>query len=85
MIDTLKIYAEIDKETHDLIKSMSIVKSSINNNTNEILYEITNDSLVGSFDSKLSIRVGCGFKYGFVDLGYFIEIERKLSQNRTWL
>lgn len=32
-------------------------------------------TLNGSYSSKLSVRVGCGVKYGFVDLGYFIEIE----------
>ena len=75
MIDTIKIYAEIDKETHDKIKSLSIVKSSIDNALNHLQYEIINDHLEGSFSSKLSVRVGCGAKYHFVDLGYFIEIE----------
>lgn len=36
----------------------------------------------GSFSSKLSVRVGSGVKYSFVEKGYFIEIERKLPQNR---
>lgn len=75
MIDTIKIYTEINKDLYDKIKSMSIVKSSINNNTNEKLYEITNDHLQGSFDSRLSVRVDCGVKYKFVKLGYYIEIE----------
>lgn len=75
MIDTIKIYAEIDKETHDKIKSKSIVKSSVNNNTKDILYEITNDHLEGSFDSRLSVRVDSGVKYSFVNKGYYIEIE----------
>ena len=34
-----------------------------------------NDSLQGSYDSHLSVRVGCGVKYGFVDGEYYIEIE----------
>lgn len=75
MIDTIKIYTEIDKKMHDKIKSMSIVKSSIDNSTNELQYEIINDHLEGSFDSRLSVRVGCGSKYRFSKLGYFIEIE----------
>ena len=40
MIDTIKIYAEIDKETHDKIKSLSIVKSSVDNSINHLQYEI---------------------------------------------
>lgn len=75
MIDTIKIYAEIDKETHDKIKSLSIVKSSIDNAINHVQYEIINDHLEGSYSSKLSVRVGCGVKYHFARLGYFIEIE----------
>lgn len=75
MIDTIKIYAEIDKETYDKIKSVSIVKSSINYNNRTILYEIINDHLQGSYDSSLSIRVDSGVKYGFVEKGYCIEVE----------
>lgn len=75
MIDTIKIYSEIDKSLHDKIKSLSIVKSSIDNSTNVLQYEIINDHLAGSFDSRLSVRVGCGSKYRFSELGYFIEIE----------
>lgn len=75
MIDTIKIYAEIDKETYDKIKSVSIVKNSIDYNNKIILYEIVNDHLDGSYDSKLSVRVDSGVKYQFVDKGYCIEIE----------
>lgn len=75
MIDTIKIYAEIDKTIYDEIKAKSIVKNSRNNCTGELLYEIINDHLEGSYDSRLSVRVGCGSKYRFVDKGYFIEIE----------
>ena len=75
MIDTIKIYTEIDKKLYDEIKSKSIVKSSINNNTKEIIYEITNDHLQGSYDSRLSVRTDCGVKYGFVNNGYYVEIE----------
>lgn len=75
MIDTIKIYTEIDRSTYDEIKAKSIVKNSRNNYTGELLYEIINDHLEGSYDSRLSVRVGCGSKYHFVDKGYFIEIE----------
>lgn len=75
MIDTIKIYTEIDKTIYNNIKSMSVVKNSIDNNRNVLLYEIINDHLDGSYDSRLSVRVGCGSKYSFSRLGYFIEIE----------
>ena len=75
MRDTVNIYSEINKNTYDKIKSNSIMKNSINNYTGELLYEIINNHLDGSYDSRLSVRVGCGSKYHFVDKGYFIEIE----------
>lgn len=75
MIDTIKIYTEIDKNIYNIIKSMSIVKSSIDNNTKQLQYEIINDHLKGSYDSSLSVRVGNGIKYKFINLGYYIEIE----------
>lgn len=75
MIDTIKIYSEIDKKTYDKIYSLSVIKTSYDNSTKDIFYEIINDHLEGSYSSKLSVRLGCGSKYGFVKLGYFIEIE----------
>ncbi len=75
MIDTIKIYTEINRETYDKIRSLSIVKNSIDNSKKQLIYEIINDHLEGSYDSRLSVRVGCGSKYGFVNLGYYIEIE----------
>ena len=75
MIDTIKIYAEIDVNTYNKIKSMSIVKSSIDNMTQQKQYEIINDHLEGSFDSRLSVKVDCGAKYQLSNLGYCIEIE----------
>lgn len=75
MIDTIKIYAEIDKKTHDTIKSMSRIKTAFDNFTKQQYYEVINDHLKGSYDSSLSVRVGCGAKYKFSTLGYFIEIE----------
>lgn len=75
MIDTIKIYTEINGETYDKIKSLSIVKNSFDNSKKQLIYEIINDHLEGSYDSRLSVRVGCGSKYGFANLGYYIEIE----------
>lgn len=75
MIDTVKIYTSINKEIYTTIYNKSIVKSSINKSSGELLYEIVNDSLEGSYSSSLSVRVGCGVKYNLCDLDYFIEIE----------
>lgn len=75
MIDTIKIYTEVSKEIYDKIKSMAVVKSSIDYNNKTILYEIVNDHLQGSYDSSLSVRVDSGVKYQFVDKCYCIEIE----------
>lgn len=80
MIDTVKIYAEIDKNIYQKIYNNSIIKSSHNNKTNSLLYEIVNDHLEGSYSSNLSVRIGSGVKYGFVDKGYFIEIEGSLHK-----
>ena len=38
MIDTIKVYTEIEKEIYDKIKSLSIVKNSVDNSKNELLY-----------------------------------------------
>lgn len=75
MIDTIKIYCEIDKDLHDEIQKRSIVKVAFDCNKDSLLYNITNDHLEGSYSSSLSVRVGCGSKYHFVDLGYFLEVE----------
>ena len=74
MIDTIKIYTMINKSTYEKIYHSAIIKSSFNMGTGEIYYEIVNDSLKGSYDSSLSVRVGTGLKYGFVN-NYFLEIE----------
>ena len=75
MIDTIKIYAEIPLNIHNEIYNKSIVKSSVNKKTGELLYQVINDHLEGSYSSSLSVRVGCGSKYRFSELGYYIEIE----------
>lgn len=75
MVDTVKIYAEIPLNIYEKIYNKSIVKSSVDKKTGELMYEVINDHLEGSYSSKLSVRVGCGAKYSFYNLGYFIEIE----------
>ena len=75
MIDTIKIYCEINKDMYLSIYNTSIVKTSYNKEDGEIYYEIINDHLEGSYDSRLSVRVGCGSKYKFTKLGYYVEIE----------
>lgn len=74
MIDTIKIYTMINKKTYDKIYNNSILKTSYNKKDGEIFYEIVNDKLEGSYSHSLSIRVGSGVKYKFVNM-YYIEIE----------
>jgi len=75
MIDTVKIYTEIDFNLYNQIYNKSIIKTSYSKSSGVVFYEIVNDHLDGSYDSKLSVRVGCGSKYQFTEKGYFIEIE----------
>ena len=74
MIDTIKIFTNINKSIYDIIRNSSIVKTSYHSATGEVFYNIVNDKLEGSFDSSLSVRVGEGVKYRFTQ-GYYIEIE----------
>lgn len=74
MIDTIKIYTMINKETYNKIYHNSILKTSYNQKDGEIYYEIVNDKLEGSYSSSLSVRVGTGVKYKFVNM-YYLEIE----------
>ena len=74
MIDTIKIVSMIDKHTYNKISENSIIKTSYNANTGEIYYKIVNDKLEGSYSSSLSVRVGEGVKYKFIN-NYYIEIE----------
>ena len=80
MIDTIKIYAEIDENTYNEIHNNSIIKSSYDNSTGELFYNITTGFLNGSYDNRLSVRVDSGVKYGFVNNGYCIEIEGSLHK-----
>ncbi len=74
MIDTIKIYTMISKDIYDIIKNNSIIKTSYNTSTGEIFYNIVNDKLEGSYSSSLSVRVGSGSKYKFID-NYYLEVE----------
>lgn len=74
MIDTIKIYTMIDKCTYDIISNCSLVKTCFHSGTGEVFYKIVNDKLEGSYSSSLSVRVGEGSKYNFVN-SYYIEIE----------
>ncbi len=74
MIDTIKIYTMINKNTYDKIYNKSIIKTSYSMETGEIFYNITNDHLRGSYDTSLSVRVAEGVKYKFIDM-YCLEIE----------
>lgn len=74
MIDTVKIYTMISKDIYDKIYNNSIIRTSMHTGTGEIFYEIVNDSLKGSFDNSISVRVGTGAKYKFINM-YYLEIE----------
>ena len=75
MIDTIKIYAEIENNLYNKIKDSSIVKSAVNRETGEELYNIINSHLEGSYSSSLSVKVSCSSKYRLCSTGYVIEIE----------
>lgn len=81
MIDTVKIYTQITKELYQKIENCQIHKMSFSKSTGEIYYDITSDSLEGSFSTNISVRVGVGAKYGFVN-SYCIEIEGSLHKFR---
>lgn len=74
MIDTIKIYTMIDKNTYDIIQSKSTIKSSVDYATGEVHYNIINAKLVGSYDNSLNIRPDYGSKYGFKNY-YSLSIE----------
>lgn len=74
MIDTIKIITMVDQNIYDRIYNKSIIKTSYSQDTGEIFYTITNDHLKGSYDTSLSVRVGDGAKYKFINM-YYIEIE----------
>ncbi len=73
MVDTIKIFSFIDKQTYLKIKFHSNIKCMYNSSNGMIYYEIINDSLRGSFDSSLSVRVDEASRYG--KPGFVLEIE----------
>lgn len=79
MIDTVKIYSQITKELYQKIEFCQTHKMSFNKSTGEIFYDVTSDSLPGSYSTNLSVRVGVGAKYGFIN-SYCIEIEGSLHK-----
>jgi II/X family phage/plasmid replication protein len=74
LIDTIKIYTMISKNIYNIIKNNSIVKTSYQTKTGEVFYNIVNDKLEGSYSSSLSVRVGEGVRYKFINQ-YYLEIE----------
>ena len=82
MIDTIKIYSAISKDIYNIIYNNSIVKSSVDRKYGEIMYEIINDHLEGSYSSSLSVRVGSSAKYLSLDTAYVLEIEG--SYHKIW-
>lgn len=73
MIDTTKFFTFISKDIYDIIKYKSNIKCMYNQSEDMIFYEIINSSLIGSYDSSLSVRVMDSSKY--LQKGYVIEIE----------
>ncbi len=45
MIDTIKIYTEIDFNIYEKIHSLSMIKTAFDNSTKDVFYEIINDHL----------------------------------------
>ena len=74
MIDTVKIFTMIDEHIYNTIFNNSIIKTAYNTFDGTIYYKIVNDKLEGSYSSSLSVRVGSGVKYHFINK-YYIEIE----------
>lgn len=74
MIDTMKIYTEIDKNLYNFILYKQNVSTKFNASTGELFYEVSSEDLKGSYDSNIHCSVGRGSKYGFIN-SYYIEIE----------
>lgn len=81
MIDTVKIYTQITKELYQKIEVCQTHKMSFNKGTGEIFYDITSDNLEGTYSTSLSVKVGNGAKYSFIN-SYCIEIEGSLHKIR---
>ena len=82
MIDTVKIFAKISKNIYNIIYNNSVIKSSLDNSTGELIYNIVNGHLEGSYSSSLSVRVNEGAVHG-LDYGYYtISVEGSLHKLR---
>ena len=79
MIDTIKIYSSISTDIAKKIESFSLVKSCYDNFNNIYNYKIINDSLKGSFDNNLSVRV-CEGSLFRLDSSFCIIIEGSLHK-----
>lgn len=73
MIDTIKIYTEVGEDIYNTIKNYSVVRSSVNRRTGELLYEVINGHLEGSYSSSLSVRPLSGGVFGFKNYVIYIE------------
>ena len=74
MIDTIKIYTQIDKNLYKRIKQQQTICQKFNESTGELFYKIVTDDLKGTYDSNIHVGVGSGMKYNFVN-SYYLEIE----------
>lgn len=77
MIDTVKIFTFINKQTYKKVKYCSDVKCMYNNSDGKLYYEITSTSLQGTYDNRFHVRVDEASRYGLD--GYVLEAERQLS------
>lgn len=78
MIDTVKIYTEIDEKTYNTIKNASLVKTCVDRSSGELLYEVVNNHLEGSYSSSLSVKPQNGGVFGFKN--YALSIEGSLHK-----
>lgn len=74
MIDTIKIYTIITKEIYDVIKYCSDINTKYNKGTGELYYEIVTDSLTGSYDGRLSVKVSDNARKYKLS-GFLLEVE----------
>lgn len=74
MIDTIKIYTQIDKNLYKRIKQKQTICQKFNESTGELFYKIITDDLKGSYDSNIHVGIGSGIKYNFVN-SFYLEIE----------
>ena len=74
MIDTIKMYAIIPDSYYDIVMNFTDINTKYSIKTGELYYQITTDSLEGSYDTRLSVKVSdnaCKYKLN----GCLIEVE----------